>query len=83
MQIEHRALEADDKQARLGVICGVVLGLALIGASTVIALNGSPATGSILGGSTLAAVVGVFVYGTRSRRAEREQKAEIMTGRRK
>ena len=43
-----------------------------------VAMSGKEWSGFALGGSGLTALVGVFVYGTRSRRKEREERVKQM-----
>ena len=54
----------------------IVLGMEAVAGGAIIA--GQSAAGVLLAGGSLAALAGVFVYGTLSRRHEREEKARIM-----
>jgi uncharacterized membrane protein len=54
----------------------VTMGIELI--SALLVLKGFPLQGSAMGGVWLVGLAGVFVYGTRSRKAERVDKAKVM-----
>ena len=73
-QIEKIAIESDSKDARLGLYFGLTIGLvAVIGGVTCI-MSGHEVGGTIVGGTGLTGLVGVFVYGSTQRRKEREQR---------
>lgn len=79
-QAEHRqkletfAVHAEDRRSWGGLVGGVVVSLGFLTGSVILGLNEQPILGGVLGGSTLGSIVGTFVYGTRSRRAERQSK---------
>jgi len=74
----HRRELAPEGTARLGVICGLLIGLAGLGAAGYIASLGAATTGAALGAADLLGLVGVFIYGSRDSRFFREE-AELRT----
>lgn len=67
---DQRAARAE---ARIGQICGLLIGIIAIVGGTFASIHGSQWTGSIIGGGGVVALVSVFVYG---RRAEAREEAE-------
>ncbi|MBI2329082.1 MAG: DUF2335 domain-containing protein [Chloroflexi bacterium] len=83
-QQEHRqsmekiVIEGDSKRSDKGLYCGAIIAaVGLIGA-TVLGINGQAILAGVIGGAPLVGLVGIFVTGTITRRAEREQKADKM-----
>jgi len=72
--LELIVVKAGSRDSLLGLIFGLIIGLAGIlgGVATIIA--GKPEGGAALGITSLASLIGVFVYGSRQRRLEREAK---------
>ena len=69
-EIEHKELTADISdqnkifsEARLGQICGLIIGLAAIIAGAYTATNGAQWPGGIIGGGGVIGLVSVFIYG--------------------
>ncbi len=77
--IEARVVHARTINSRLGLIFGLVIGLAALTAATLAAFNGSALVGSIIGVSGLASLVGVFVYGSQQQRHERQARLQTLT----
>ena len=71
-QLETFALHAEDRRSWGGLIVGGIVALGFLAAATTLGLKGEPVLGGVLGSSTLATIVGTFVYGTESRRRERQ-----------
>jgi len=77
-EIETKFVNADLTNARTGLHYGLIIGLtAIVGGCVCIGL-GYQAGGSIIGGTGLTSLVGVFVYGTTSRRKERERRLSML-----
>jgi uncharacterized membrane protein len=80
INIEDKAVTAQIKRANLGLWCGFVIGVLGIAGGICIAIFVETAAatiaGSVLSTATLVGLVSVFVHGTRSQRAEREQKSK-------
>lgn len=72
--LEKKVIESDIKNSKLGLVFGLIIGLFGMGAAVYCASIDQPTVGSILGGGTLAMIVSTFVYGSQSRKKERERK---------
>ena len=79
-QLEATAIRSDARQAILGLCFGLVVTLAMLAVAAYIAALGQTIGGALLGGAAVVQLAGVFVYGTRSRRRERIEKAKVMAG---
>jgi uncharacterized membrane protein len=83
-QLERHTVIGDGRRAWAGIMSALIICLATIAAAAAIALGrhdvGATILSALFGASGLVGVAGVFVYGTRSRRQERIEKARIMTG---
>ncbi|MCG2809752.1 MAG: DUF2335 domain-containing protein [Candidatus Portnoybacteria bacterium] len=77
-KIESMVIESDIKNSRLGLVFGLIIGLAGILATVTIAIFGHPVLSGVIGFSTLSSLVGVFVYGSRERRQEREGAKRVL-----
>lgn len=79
-KIENKIIESDIKNSRLGLHYGLIIGLISVIGGTICILNGHEVPGSIIGGTGLTGLVGVFVYGSTQRRKERASrfKAEMV-----
>jgi uncharacterized membrane protein len=75
MTMESTVIRSDVNQARWGLICGFVLSVIVISVSGYLIGQGHDIAGGALGGLDLVSLVGVFIYGSRTRRAERLEKA--------
>ena len=79
-ELESKVIESDINNSKLGLHYGLIIGLAAVIGGTICILYGHEVGGSIIGGTGLTGLVGVFVYGSRSRRKEREQRFKAETG---
>lgn len=57
-----------------GVLCAACIALGALYFGTKLIQNGYVISGSVLGGGGLTGLVAAFIYGTRSRREERQQR---------
>lgn len=80
MQMEEAVVKGDSMRSYLGLIAGFILSAAIIAGGVFLVVNGHDWAGGLLVGGNIVGLAGVFVYGTHSRRAEREHKAERMRG---
>jgi hypothetical protein len=80
MDLENTVIKGDVKRADLGLKIGSVFAFSLLLSSTVLIIKGHDWAGVALMGMDLSGVIGAFVYGTYSRRKEREAKEEIRRG---
>lgn len=76
-KLEERALKTESRNSLLGIICGGIIGLCGIILAGICIYSGKEWGGIGLGGATLCSLVGTFIYGTKQRRFEREQKYGI------
>jgi uncharacterized membrane protein len=78
---EAKVIDEDIRRQRWGLALGFIVALAGLAAASYISVYASPIAGAVVAALDLGGMVGAFVYGSRGRRSEREQRAEIMTGR--
>ena len=81
--LENRALSIEGRNSLLGLITGGLIGIVGLCIAGFCISVGHDKAGMALGGGTLVALVGPFIYGTRQRRIEREQKYLIGQNQRK
>lgn len=74
--LESKNLGADVNRAYLGVASALVISLVCVVGGFIVINNGHDSAGTVVVGTSLASLVGVFIYGTLARRAERQQKTE-------
>ncbi|MBI3970715.1 MAG: DUF2335 domain-containing protein [Chloroflexi bacterium] len=79
-RLESRVVDSEIRTSYLGLGAALIVSLAGIGAGVYAISLGRVIEGAGIIGGTLASMVGTFVYGSRSRRKEREHKAELMAG---
>jgi uncharacterized membrane protein len=72
--LENKALSIEGRNSLLGLITGGVIGIVGLCIAGFCIYAGHDKAGMALGGGTLVSLVGPFIYGTRQRRIEREQK---------
>lgn len=72
--LELIVVKAGSRDSLLGLIFGLTIGLAGIIGEVATIIAGQPEGGAALGITSLASLIGVFVYGSRQRRLEREAK---------
>jgi uncharacterized membrane protein len=77
--LESKVVEADIKSARTGLHYGLIIGLVAIAGGVACTLLGHELGGGIIGGTGITGLVGVFVYGSRQRRKERERRFNSVT----
>jgi uncharacterized membrane protein len=77
--LEQKAIVHELRRSNLGLVVGGIVVLGLEAVAGLAVTHGQGAGGIFLGAGSLATLGGAFIYGTRSRRAERETKARIMT----
>lgn len=73
-ELERRVIISDVNRSKWGQILGFIIAVVGLVVSAVIAIYGSAITGGILGVGTLASLVGVFMYGSKTRSEERVEK---------
>ena len=74
VELEKKVINSDIDNSRKGQLFGFIIAIIGLVFSFILIIVGYQLVGGILGGTTLVALVSVFVYGTTSRRNERRQK---------
>jgi len=72
--LEKMSIEAGIGDSKKGLWFGFLIGLAAIAGGVICVLFDHPVSGTALGMGSITSLVGVFVYGSRQKRAERERK---------
>lgn len=72
--LELKVIKAGARDSLIGLIFAFILGFFTIGGGIYCIIKGQSTGGTIIGGAGLVSLVGVFVYGSRQRRKERESK---------
>jgi len=72
--LEQKVISSDIVRSKWGQILGFIIAIAGLVVSALIAIFGSAIAGGIIGVGTLASLVGVFMYGSKTRSKEREVK---------
>lgn len=75
-EIEKIAVKSGSRDSLLGLIFGFLIGIATIFVGYLLGINGNVVSSSVIGTGGVAGLVAVFIYGTRSRRKEREDKSK-------
>lgn len=70
-ELERKVIDSDIARSKWGQILGFVIAVAGLAVSAVVAIFGSALAGGIIGVGTLASLVGVFMYGSKTRSKER------------
>jgi len=81
-EMEKTVIEGDSRRSWLGLVLGCVVALIFIAAGTVVAVYANATAGATIITGTVVSLAGVFVYGQKSRREEREHKSKLMSGQR-
>jgi uncharacterized membrane protein len=77
-KLESIAVKSGARDSLLGLIFGLIIGLFSVACGTYCVTKGYSIPGTILGGTGLVGLVGVFVYGSRQRSKERENKQKMI-----
>jgi uncharacterized membrane protein len=77
--LEKIVIKSGSRDSLLGIILGFIIGICGLTGGIFCVLKGHDWAGSIIAGADLAVLVGVFIYGTNSRREERIKKSTEMT----
>lgn len=73
-ELEKKVINSDIARSKWGQILGFIIAIVGLVVSAPIAIYGSAVAGGIIGVGTLASLVGVFMYGSKTRSSERETK---------
>lgn len=80
MSLEKSVIEGDTRRANWGLVSATIISLSVLGVSGLLAMHGHETVAGVLAGVDIAALAGVFVYGTNTRKQERVEKTKVMTG---
>jgi uncharacterized membrane protein len=72
--LEKGVIESDIIRSKWGQILGFIIAIFGLVVSTLISIYGNAATGALIGFTTIASLVSVFMYGSKTRSKEREEK---------
>lgn len=75
-ELENAVIKSDISNSKSGLLFGFVIGMSGVIGSVVLVMTDHELTGSVLGATTLLGLVGTFVYGSRARRRDLEEKRE-------
>ena len=73
-ELEKKVVFSGTRDSLLGLIFGFIIAIGTVGSGVYCILHGHDVSGAIVSGTGLGGLVGVFVYGSRQRRLEREAK---------
>ena len=74
-ELEKKVVDSDITRSKWGQILGFVIAIAGLAVSAIIVVYGNAIAGGIIGVGTLASLVGVFMYGSKTRSEERKVKS--------
>ncbi len=72
--LEAKVISSDVVNSRLGLLFGFIIGISTIVGGMYLALNDKQSVGAFISFGGLATLAGVFVYGSKTRRDERESR---------
>ena len=76
MELEKAVIFGDVNRANRGLWAAAAVALAFLIVAAVVILEGHDAAGIVIASVDIGSIVGVFVYGTETRRRERKEKAQ-------
>lgn len=78
--LERTVVVGDGKRANWGVFCAYTLALLFLASGVFLVINNHDTAGATIATAGLASLVGVFIYGTSTRKQERIEKTKLMVG---
>lgn len=75
-ELEKKVINSDIARSKYGQVLGFIIAIVGLFVSATVSIYGNAITGGIIGVGTLASLVGVFMYGFRSREREISKKRE-------
>jgi uncharacterized membrane protein len=72
--LEQQVIKSEIKNSKLGIYFGFTIGIVGIIGAIVVAILGKQKFGGVIGLASLASLVGVFIYGSKSRKDELKEK---------
>lgn len=79
IEIEKQVIKSDIERSRKGQAYGLIVSLFGLGVSLVLGIFGNPWASGIIGTTTLTGLASVFIYGSRTRKSEREAHRQEQT----
>lgn len=80
INLERMVTTSDVRRSWAGLICGFVLCSSCIGGGILCVLQGHDVAGAGIATAAVVGLAGAFIYGTASRKSERQQKTALMVG---
>lgn len=77
-ELEKRVINGGIHDSMWGLRFGFMVVVITMVSATIIVLNGHSVTGGLFGIGGLSSLVGTFIYGSKQKRQEREEKQKIM-----
>jgi uncharacterized membrane protein len=74
--LEKKVIESDISRSKWGQILGFIISIVGLISATIVSIYGNQIAGGLIGIGTLASLVGVFMYGSKVRAKEREEKSK-------
>jgi uncharacterized membrane protein len=78
--LESKVIDADIKKSHWGLVAGFVISMTCVIGGVALVFAGHDAAGTTIATASVVGLATVFVYGTATRKKEREEKAKIMAG---
>jgi uncharacterized membrane protein len=76
--LERQTLQVTSRNSFAGIICACIIGVSTVVCGSIVAYSGVQWGGYAISGTGLASLAGAFIYGTRARKKEREDKFRAM-----
>ncbi len=75
--LEKAVIDSDISRSKWGQVLGFILAIFGLAVAALISIYGNAVTGGVIGFTTIASLVSVFMYGSRTRSKEREEKKSL------
>jgi uncharacterized membrane protein len=79
-QMERKVTDSDIRRSFWGLVAGFLISFVCVTGGIASVLLGHDGAGATIATGSVVGLAAVFIYGTASRKREREEKARIMTG---
>lgn len=78
--LEKKVTESEIRRSYAGIAAGLVVALTCVVGGLIAICAGHDTAGAAVATTTVASLTGIFIYGSISRKHERQEKAKILTG---
>lgn len=75
--LEKKVINSETRNSTLGIVAAFIISFLFFVLAGYAIYTGSPIAGAIIGGINLGSIVWVFIYGSKTRREERLEKARL------